>query len=424
MSSTPGSRSTPYPLAVLGCGPAAVSAAREAARREARVALLVPEQATADMPASTDFAQAIRRHQAAQGIHAPALPVDQPRMDIFHGAVRFSRYRTVSVGGVDVRFQRAVIATGAVPGPIELPGAESAQPLRPSELGRLAVPPLSLAVVGDDGSACFWAQQFRRLGSEVHLLVTGPRLLEAVDEQASDIVTRQFAAEGLRVHARCEEITLDRTGNRRGVLTRRGDSWEKLLADEVLVCPAPRPCVAELALETAAVAYSPEGIGVDDWLRTSERRIFSAGGVCGPRFASPEAEEATGRLAARNALAWLPRHLSRCVIPRYTATDPPIVELGLRPAEAVAAGIDTELRRVEFREAQVAGSAEGRYGCIAVLLDRRRRLVGATIVAVGAEDLALPLMLLMQRRLPVHALGELAPCRCGRGRMLAALIRQ
>ncbi|MFW5693083.1 MAG: FAD-dependent oxidoreductase, partial [Thermoguttaceae bacterium] len=288
------------------------------------------------------------------------------------------------------------------------------------ELDHLDAPPRRLVVLGGDGPACYWAQQLHRLGSEVHLVAAGPRLLEAADERVSEIVTQQLQTEDVRVYTGCDGIVLDRTGNRRGVLLCRNGQREKLLTDEVLACPSPQPRLAGLALETAAVNYNERGIAVDAWLRTSERHVFAAGGACGREFASPEAEEATGRLAARNALAWLPRRLSRCVVPRYTPTDPPVVELGLRAAEAAALGIDTDPRRIDFRVPSSAGPGE-RRGFLAVLLDGSRRPVGATIVAAGAEELALPLMLVMSRRLPLTALGALTPCRTGLARLLAEL---
>ncbi len=418
--STAQSHPVAYALAVLGGGAAAVAAAREAARRGPQVALLVPGEAEAEPDASGDFARAVRRLQARRGLPAPPLPVDEPRIDVFRGPVRFSRYRTVSVGGAEVRFGKAVVATGAEAGVVAVAGAEEAEPLRPHELDRLGAPPQRLAVLGSDGEACFWAQQLRRLGSEVHLIAAGPRLLEASDERAAQIVARRLETEGVRVRTGCEDVSLDRTGNRRGVLLCRGERREKLLADEVLVCPAPRPRLAGLALETAAVAYGARGISVDDRLRSSERHIFAAGGACGPNFASPEAEEATGRLAGWNALAWVPRRLGRCVVPRYTPTDPPIVELGLRPGEAAAAGIDVEPRRVEFRASHAAEPDEGE-GYLALLLEPRGRVVGATIAATGSEELALPLMLLMSRGLPLRILGAITPCRSGRARLLAAL---
>lgn len=53
--------------------------------------------------------------------------------------------------------------------------------------------------------------------------------------------------------------------------------------------------------------------------------------------------------------------------------------------------------------------------------DRLQQPVGATMVGAGAEELALPLMLLMNRRLPLAALGSLTPCRNGPARLLAQL---
>lgn len=423
-SSGAGKRAGSYPLVVLGGGIAGMAAAREAARRGVRVALLLPEQPASNPAQLGEFGRTMHECQAKCGLMPPLPPVDEPRIDVFRGRLQFSRYRTVSVGGVEVRFRKAIVATGSRPGPVTIAGADEAAPLRPNELDRLDSLPNRLAVIGSDGMACFWTQQLRRLGSEVHLVAYQTRLLETSDALTARIVVDRLQAEGVAVYDGCEEVVLDRTGNRRGVLMRRDGRREKLLADEVLLCSVPQPNLSQLSLETAAVSYGERGISVDDWLRTSERSIFAAGGACGPEFASPEAEEATGRLAAQNALAWFPRRLSWCVIPRCTPTDPPVVELGFRPSRPAGAGPRGEHRRVEFRELPPNGLDAPREGCITVHVDHRGRLLGAMVAAAGAEELAVPLMLLMQRRWPLRALGELTTCHSGRARLLAALARK
>jgi len=408
-----------YALAVLGGEVAAVAAAREAARRGVRVALLSPGEPAMAPSEPGDFTRAVRECQTRQGLRPPALPVDEPRIDVLRGPLWFCRYHTVMVGGVEVRFRKAIVATGSEPAPITLAGADIAEPLRPEELHRLEAPPQRLAVLGSDGSACFWAQQLHRLGSEVHLIASRSRFLEASDEQAAQLVREQLEVEGVRVHATCDEIGLDRTGYRRGLLILRGKECEKLLVDEVLVCSPRMPKLDGLRLETAAVRYSERGIDVDDWLRTSEPAIFAAGRACAAQFASLEAEEGTGRLAALNAVRWRPRRLSRYAIPHYTPTDPPVVELGPRPATLATAGIRITERRVEFREGNPS-----RKGLISIQLDRRGRVMGAVLVAAGAEELAVPLMLLMNRGWPIQALEELIPCRSGLAGLLLLLARR
>ncbi len=423
------SRSASYSVVVMGRGMAAIAAARESVQCGGRVVLLAPGGPTAGPTSdrSADgaaYTQAIRECQARRGLRPLSLPVDEPCIDVLYGHERlqFWRYRTVLAGDVEVRFRRAVIATGSLPGAMEVVGADKAAALGPGDLDRLEAAPSRLAVLGSDGEACFWAQQLRRLGSEVHLIAVESRLLEDMDRQAAGIVVEQLQAEGVRVHAGCDEVRLDRTGYRRGVQFRQNGQRGKLLVDEVLVCASPRPNLGGLALETAGVRYGRRGIAVDDRLGTSDRHVYAAGGACGADLASPEAELGTGRLAARNAAAWLPRRLATCVIPRYTPTDPPVVELRTH-ASRKAAPQRTIERRIEFDEPPTGRWGGAGRGCIAIRMDHRQRLLLATIAAAGAEDLALPLMLLMHRRLPITTLRELATCRSTRGALLLPLAR-
>ena len=59
-----------------------------------------------------------------------------------------------------------------------------------------------------------------------------------------------------------------------------------MAADEILVAVGRAPNVEGLGLEAAGVAYTKNGVTVDDRLRTSNRRIYAAGDVAS-RSSSP-----------------------------------------------------------------------------------------------------------------------------------------
>lgn len=426
---------SPYRLMVVGNGPAAVVAASEAARRGVRVALLPGEHLAETVPAAgsgeTDpavepaLAVQIRRIQARCGQGGPVELPDESGIDLFWGQPLFRDRHTVMLRGRELRFRKALIATGSVPLPVRIDGAEQNGCLTPETLAGLTELPRRMAVIGTGPDACQWAQGFCRLGSQVHLIGRDRTILPEEDAQAADVIGARLEQDGVRSHLGCHELAIETTGNLQAVVIGRNGRKEKLLVDRVLICGPRRPNTSGFGLEAAGVAYSDRGVVVGERLRTTTRGIFAAGAVCGMELASPEAAEVTARLAVHNALSLVPRRLNRLVIPCCIRTDPALARVGLTLAEAQQRQIETAAYWGWLNEADASLGERRRQGFIAVYTQRPTgRIIGAVTVAEDADELIAPLVLLMTRRWPLAALAEVAFCRPSRLEVLVDLARQ
>jgi len=75
-------------------------------------------------------------------------------------------------------------------------------------------------------------------------------------------------------------------------------------------------------LEAAGVRYDTEsGIRVDDFLQTTNPRIYAAGDIC-LEHKFTHAAEASARIVVQNALFLGRKRLSALTIPWFTYTDP------------------------------------------------------------------------------------------------------
>jgi pyruvate/2-oxoglutarate dehydrogenase complex dihydrolipoamide dehydrogenase (E3) component len=411
-----------YRLVVLGGGPAGAVAAREAARRRVSVALVLPADQGNEPPRPTALTEQIRDIQARTGQAQPARPPDDSGIDVFVGEAVFCRRQVVAVDGREIHFRKALVATGTKPAPTEIDGTDQNECLRVETLGRLRALPRRLAVIGCQPAACAWAQAFRRFGSQVHLISRQPSILPDEDTDAAALLKARFEQEGIRLYPGCQELAVEATGNLQAVLIGREGRREKLLVDRILLCGPRRPHTAGWGLESAGVAYSDRGILVGDRLQTTNRHIFAAGGVCDARFATPQAAQATARLAVHNALSFTSRRLSRLVIPRCIYTDPAIAQVGLTRGEAAARQIEIDTFRADFSQADEAIPEHRRHGLVAVHVRRRTgSIVGATVAAEAADELIAPLVLLMTRRWSLAALADVIACRPSRLELLTRL---
>ena len=440
-----------YNLVVLGAGTAGLVAAGGAARLGARVALIEDDLMGGDclnvgcVPSkalirSAHAAWALREAEAAgvlversswrvegravferlRRLRASIAPHDSARrfadwgVDVFLGRGRFIGPDRLEVNGATLRFRKAVLATGAGPRPLRVPGSDQVEILTNQTVFALRDLPPRLIVAGGGPIGCELAQAFARLGSEVTLVGRVNRLLSRDDPAAANLVAASLQRDGvvLRLGTRIERVeNVDHAIKRMTIRHGQDDRIETIEAEAILAALGRAPRVEGIGLEAAGVAFDPaRGAMVDDFLRTTNRAIFAAGDVASPdKFT--HAAEAQARLVIRNAL-FAPGGLgmgraSRLVIPRCTYTDPEVAQVGLTEPEAVARGITPRVFVHEFAEVDrsvVEGEAEGFVKLIAA--PRGDRILGATIVGRHAGELVGTITLALTEGLGLAALSR------------------
>jgi pyruvate/2-oxoglutarate dehydrogenase complex dihydrolipoamide dehydrogenase (E3) component len=316
---------------------------------------------------------------------------------VFLGEAHFTGRDTLAVEGRTLRFAKAVVASGARPAVPPTPGLDEAGFLTNETVFDLTERPGHLAVVGGGPIGCELAQAFRRLGAEVTLLTDGAQLMPREDPDAAEIVRQALLRDGVRVVLGAASVSVAREGTRAVLRYRAGGGEEAVEADQILVGTGRLPNVEGLGLEAAGVRHTRNGIVVDDYLRTTNPRIYAAGDVClGWKFT--HAADAAARLVIRNAL-FRPsgrRRLSALVMPWCTYTDPEVAHVGWNEREARERGVavDTLVRHMkDTHRARIDGETEG-----FVKVHVRKgtdRIVGATIVARRAGEMISELTLAM-----------------------------
>jgi 3-phenylpropionate/trans-cinnamate dioxygenase ferredoxin reductase subunit len=211
--------------------------------------------------------------------------------------------------GTKLRYRRLLLATGARPRRLALPGADgpNAATLRTLEDAARIRAALGsgrrLAVVGGGFIGLELAASARGLGTEVTVLEALPRLLtRGVPAEIAAVLEARHRAEGVRFvfDARIAAITPA------GVLL--GDGME-IPADLVVVGVG---VVPDTALAAGCGLAVDNGIAVDATLGTSDPAVFAGGDCCAvehPRYGhrrmrleSWRSAQEHGSLAARNML--------------------------------------------------------------------------------------------------------------------------
>ena len=182
-------------------------------------------------------------------------------LTVVRGQGRLAGERVVAVdGGPTLRARHAVVvATGSVPVLPPLPGLDSVHVWGSREATSAHAVPRRLGVIGGGVVGCELAQAWRRLGSQVVLLVRGPRLLTGMEPFAGERVADALRAEGVdvRLNSSPDSDAPD------GAAIALSIDDDTVVVDELLVATGRRPNTADLGLD--AVGLEPgHALEIDD----------------------------------------------------------------------------------------------------------------------------------------------------------------
>jgi pyruvate/2-oxoglutarate dehydrogenase complex dihydrolipoamide dehydrogenase (E3) component len=360
-------------------------------------------------PPRVDFSRVmerVRRIRSMSSAGDAVQAVAGTGVDVYLGLTRFTRPNAVAVDGRNLRFQKAVIATGARPEAPAIEGLREGEYLNNESVFSLTELPRRLLVLGGGPMGAELAQAFRRLGSEVDLVHLGERLLPLDVPKAGELLRRRFERDGIRLHF---EFRAVRAGN--GRLTAQGKAGTKEFEyDALLIGIGRRANIEDLGLEAARIRTKDGGVEVDEYLRTSNPSVYAAGDVAFPEKYT-HAAMATARLCVANALDGANRRARDLVIPHCTYTDPEIAGVGLTPVRAAEERVALDTYRLELSKVERAfidGEEEG----FAEIYTRKgtSEVVGATLVAAHGGEMISELTLAVTNKLTMEALAETVHC--------------
>ncbi len=413
-----------YNLVVIGGGTAGLVAAHAAAALGAKVALIerdllggdclnvgcVPskaiirtsrlyaemrdaEQYGAQIPADirVDFAAVMER---MRGIRVRISRTDSAHrlvaagVDVFFGQARFTGTDTLAVEGATLRFKKAMIATGARPDTPAIPGLVEAGFLTNENVFDLTELPRSLLVHGGGPLGRELAQAFCRFGAQTIIAQSWPLFLPNEERDAAQLLSDAFARDGIDVRLNTTAVNV-RVEHGLKLVDLVSDDYKSTIAvDAILTGTGRVPNVDGLDLEAAGVDYdNKDGIRVNDFLQTSNRRVYAAGDVCLEHKFTHTAD-ASARIVVRNALFLGRQRVSALTIPWCTYTDPAIAHVGLYVRQARERDIPVRTFTIPMHDVDRAIADDEETGFVKIHVRARTdQILGATIVARQAGDI-------------------------------------
>ena len=436
-------RSEAYDLVVVGAGPAGIAAAERAVELGASVALIerhwlggnslnvgsVPSRslihtaslcanlreaaklfAPVDRSPVVDFPAIVSRLQSLRARIAEYHSVERltrAGVDVYFGQAQFLDAQTLGVDASCIAFKKALVATGARPRPSNIAGLDETGYLTSTEIFDLEALPRSLAVIGGGPLGCELAQAFCRLGVNVTIIQNDPKFLPREARDAAEILSRSMAREGVQIRLNTT-VTGARMDN--GVKTLDmldDDRTSTLETDEILLSIGRIANVESLALDRCGVLCKDEvGIVVDEFLCSTNPRIYAAGDVCMSQKFTHVAKF-TAVMATENALLGARRSQRDLITSWCTFCDPEVAHVGMQVWEAKQQDIPVKTYTVLMHDVDRAIVDAQDSGFVKIhVRDGSDKILGATIVASRASEMINEITVAMKAGIGLRELAD------------------
>lgn len=305
----------------------------------------------------------------------------------FHGRAHFIDSNTIQVGADALTAQHLLIATGAIPANLEIPGEEnlttSTQFL---ELDQL---PTRIAFVGGGYISLEFAHVATRAGAQVHLLHRGERPLKGFDPDLVDQLVAASREAGIEIRLKTAVESIEKVKGHFIVHTSGPGGREKIKVDLVVHGAGRVPEIEDLDLQKAGVRHDQRGVLTNEYLQSvSNPSIYAAGDAAasGGLPLTPVASM-EGRVVASNLLEGNYRKPNYIGVPTVVFTIPPLAGVGLLEETAKARDLKFKIQHEDTSEWYSTRRVGIKYSGYKILIEEQtQRILGAHLFGPQAEE--------------------------------------
>jgi pyruvate/2-oxoglutarate dehydrogenase complex dihydrolipoamide dehydrogenase (E3) component len=332
--------------------------------------------------------------------------------ELIMGSGRFVASKTleVSVQGGATRTLTAdkiflnVGTHAAIP---KVPGLAEARPLTHIEALELDYLPAHLIVIGGGYAGLELSQAYRRFGSKVTIIESGPQVMSREDADVSHEIRRILTDEGLEIHTAAELLGVQgRSGDKVSLRVRTAAGEQDIEGSDILVAVGRVANTAGIGLEQAGVELDGRGyIRVNESLETTAAGIWALGECAGsPQFT--HVSEDDFRIVQDN-LAGGHRNTRDRLIPYCMFTDPPLAHVGLSERDAERQGTVVRVAKLPVDSVLRAQATGERQGFMKVLVgENDDRILGFTMIGAAAGEVMAVVQTAMLAGLPYEKLAN------------------
>jgi pyruvate/2-oxoglutarate dehydrogenase complex dihydrolipoamide dehydrogenase (E3) component len=316
---------------------------------------------------------------------------EHENMTLFTGSGKFVNENEVEVGGESVTGDTIFIATGASPFILPIEGLDKVDYLTYKTILELNELPKSIIIIGGGFIGLEYAASLNLLGSKVTILQRGNKIIKNSDGEISASLAEYLIEDGIDIRFGTEAAKVEQEGDEVVITTKDGKT---IKGEKLLMAVGLKPNTPELNLEACGVKVNQRGfIEVDDFLRTSNKNIYSFGDVLGKKMFTHAALRQV-EIVVKNAFSDANVKFDETIMPYAVFTEPEIGSVGLTEEEAQEKGIKFEIKKAYYSDTS-RGIIGGEKRGFVKLIHNDKDILGCHIIGSRAPILVHEITALM-----------------------------
>jgi glutathione reductase (NADPH) len=307
-------------------------------------------------------------------------------IDTFHGRARFTGRNMMAVDGTALEGRHFLIAAGAEPITLKIPGAEHL--VTHEEFLALESLPRRIVLVGGGYIAAEFAHIAARAGAQVTIVQRDERMLKHFDPDLVSWLMEKFRAIGVDVRTRTVVEAIEKTDAGFTVRARSEGNASVFEAHLVVHAAGRAPALEMLDLDAAGIVVENARLKLNEFLQSVSNPVAYAAGDAaqlGPPLTPVSSHEA--KVVVANLLEGNRHRPNYLGVPSVAFTIPPIAAVGLSEAQARGRGLKFRMQSQKASDWYTARRvAEPTYGFKVLVEEPSERILGAHLLGPHADE--------------------------------------
>ena len=325
--------------------------------------------------------------------------------EVIIGEAKLEGKNKVKVNGNTLESKVILLCTGSKPRMIQIPGMEDLMVYNNESLFfDCEVLPEHFCVIGGGAIGCEMAQAFSRLGSKVTIVNRGERLLSKEKEEVSITLQKCLETEGITV---LNNATVKSFSGGSAHIVFKDHSEKNIPVTAVLMAIGRIVNTENLGLIEAGVEITDKGkIRVDQYMRTSNKRIYAVGDAAGSYMLSHGAEKMVRHLWRNLLIPFYKEKNTTEHLSWVTFTDPQVAHFGYTEKEMDEKKISYYRQDQSFDHDDRAIIQEFKYAKTSMWMThgsniKKRKLIAGSMIAPQAGELIQEMQLAKHIGIPI-----------------------
>lgn len=305
----------------------------------------------------------------------------------FHGRAHFVDQTSIAVGNDTISPKHFVIATGARPATLNIPGEEHVT--ISDEFLELDELPERIVFIGGGYISFEFAHVAVRAGARATIVHRSQRPLHGFDPDLVDQLAQATREQGVDLLLNAVVKSIEETSHNLSVSMSVEGMERRIEADMVVHGAGRVPEIDDLNLEKAAVRSNAKGVEVNEYLQSVSNPLVYAAGDAAASKGLPLTPVAglEGRIVAANLLKGNHTTANYLGVPSVVFTIPPLAALGLQEEAARQQGLKFKVNRGDTSGWYSSRRVNVKYSGFKVLVEEGSgKILGAHLLGLHAEE--------------------------------------